>query len=181
MHQADFSSFRLDPTGLRRQNPYHMVDVPEGTFTWARGDIANCQGLHLRVELPKQRATKVDRDLNLSDLYDVNHGGQYVKYGSQFADYIFISVSGIVSDTTVEQPLKRQDAVMYTEPFANRSFEADTRLASWEANNDRERRKKEADERKKMKPFSTELENIDPAVSAVLEVLSKKRLATRAS
>ncbi|KAK1676264.1 hypothetical protein BDP55DRAFT_693485 [Colletotrichum godetiae] len=131
MYDADFSSFLLDRTGKRRGNIRNMVPVPEGVFDWCdRGDIAKNMGLHLRVSIPKGLKTDDNsRDLNLSDLFDQNNGGRYVHYGSQFADYIFMSVSGIVGpkppqpqDALEAWPGKPQPALTYTEPYLQKPF-----------------------------------------------------------
>ena len=93
MHDVDFSSFRLDPTGTRRGNVEDMVPVPDGTFKWLRGDISQGMGLHFKVQVPNGLKTPDgSRQLNVSDLYDLNNGGQYVRYGGQFADYVTMSV-----------------------------------------------------------------------------------------
>ncbi|KAF0332015.1 hypothetical protein GQ607_000031 [Colletotrichum asianum] len=128
IYDADFSSFLLDRTGTRRGNIREMFPVPEGVFDWCgRGDIANNMGLHLRVSIPKGLRTDDNtRDLNLSDLFDQNNGGRYVQYGSQFADYIFMSVSGVVGPKPVEAtedwPGKPQPALAYTEPYLQKPF-----------------------------------------------------------
>ncbi|EXF86223.1 hypothetical protein CFIO01_02282 [Colletotrichum fioriniae PJ7] len=128
MYDADFSSFLLDRTGKRRGNIREMVPVPEGVFDWCdRGDIAKNMGLHLRVSIPKGLKTDDNtRDLNLSDLFDQNNGGRYVHYGSQFADYIFMSVSGVVGPKPQEAeeawPGKPQPALTYTEPYIQKPF-----------------------------------------------------------
>ncbi|KAF2259588.1 hypothetical protein CC78DRAFT_524532 [Lojkania enalia] len=116
MHAADFSSFRLDPTGTRRGNLDEMIPVPDGTFQFLRGDISKGWGLHLKVKIPASHSVAHNgRTLNCSDLFDLNNGGQYVRYGSQFADYVTMSVSGVVG-TTVERAAA-QDSLTYTEPF----------------------------------------------------------------
>lgn len=128
MYDADFSSFLLDRTGKRRGNVREMGPVPDGVFDWTdRGDITKNMGLHLRVSIPKGMKTDDgSRDLNVSDLFDQNNGGRYVHYGSQFADYIFMSVSGIVgpkpSKAPKEWPGKPQPALTYTEPYLQKPF-----------------------------------------------------------
>jgi hypothetical protein len=128
MYDADFSSFLLDRTGKRRGNIREMSPVPDGVFDWSdRGDITKNMGLHLRVSIPKGMKTDDgSRDLNVSDLFDQNNGGRYVHYGSQFADYIFMSVSGIVgpkpSKAPKEWPGKPQPAITYTEPYLQKPF-----------------------------------------------------------
>ncbi|KAF5551329.1 hypothetical protein FMEXI_3447 [Fusarium mexicanum] len=121
IYDADFSSFLLDRTGKRRGNPREMSPVPDGVFDWCgRGDITENMGLHLRVSIPKGMKTDDgSRDLNVSDLFDQNNGGRYVHYGSQFADYIFMSVSGIVGPRSdhEEWPGKPQPALTYTAPY----------------------------------------------------------------
>ncbi|KAK1449339.1 hypothetical protein CMEL01_08654 [Colletotrichum melonis] len=130
MYDADFSSFLLDRTGKRRGNVREMVPVPEGVFDWCdRGDITKNMGLHLRVSIPKGLKTDDNtRDLNLSYLFDQNNGGRYVHYGSQFADYIFMSVSGVVGPKPEPRkdgeawPGKPQPALTYTEPYLQKPF-----------------------------------------------------------
>ncbi|KAM5519716.1 uncharacterized protein FRV6_00715 [Fusarium oxysporum] len=126
IYDADFSSFLLDRTGKRRGNVREMSPVPDGVFDWCdRGDITQNMGLHLRVSIPKGLKTDDDsRDLNVSDLFDQNNGGRYVHYGSQFADYIFMSVSGIVgpkpAKASKQWPGKPQPAITYTEPYVQK-------------------------------------------------------------
>ncbi|KAK1957326.1 hypothetical protein LY78DRAFT_592569, partial [Colletotrichum sublineola] len=97
--------------------------IPNGVFDWCdRGDITKNIGLHLRVSIPKGIKTdNSSRDLNVSDLFNQNNSGRYVHYRSQFADYIFISVSGIVRPKPVKAskdwPGKPQPAFRYTEPY----------------------------------------------------------------
>ncbi|KAI6774352.1 hypothetical protein HG531_001201 [Fusarium graminearum] len=127
IYDADFSSFLLDPTGKRRGNVREMIPVPEGVFDWCgRGDITKNMGLHLRVSVKGMKTTDGSRELNVSDLFDQNNGGRYVHYGSQFADYIIMSVSGIVGpkpeDATAEWPGKPQPAITYTEPYLQKPW-----------------------------------------------------------
>ncbi|CAM1503615.1 Fc.00g012060.m01.CDS01 [Cosmosporella sp. VM-42] len=123
IHDADFSSFRLDPTGKRRGNVEDMVPVPDGVIDWCgRGNIEDGMGLHLKVRIPKGlKTTDKSRDLNVSDLFDLNNGGQYVRYGSQFSDYITMSVSGVVGPKPKKAPPqwpgRLQPALKYTEPL----------------------------------------------------------------
>jgi hypothetical protein len=124
-HAVDFASFRLDRTGLRRGDVEDMEPVPPDVFTYPRGNIDECHGLHIKVKIPPgNRATKVDRELNVSDLFDINNGGQYVRYGSQFADYIFMGVSGIVSEKN-PGVAPMQASLAYTEPFVPPLFSLD--------------------------------------------------------
>ncbi|KAF4441156.1 hypothetical protein FACUT_2924 [Fusarium acutatum] len=129
MYDADFSSFLLDRTGKRRGNIREMSPIPDGVFDWCdRGDITQNMGLHLRVSIPKGMKTDDgSRDLNVSDLFDQNNGGRYVHYGSQFADYIFMSVSGIVGPKPDKPGLKDWPgnplpAMSYTEPYLQKPF-----------------------------------------------------------
>lgn len=133
IRDADFSSFRLDPTGTRRGNIEDMIPVPEGVFDWCdRGNIENGMGLHLKVKIPnKMQTLDKSRYLNVSDLFDLNNGGQYVRYGSQFADYMFMSVSGVVGPKPDKAepgwPGKPQPALNYTEPLQSMPI-----LAPWQ-------------------------------------------------
>ncbi|KAJ4112503.1 hypothetical protein NW768_011670 [Fusarium equiseti] len=125
MYDADFSSFLLDPTGKRRGNTREMIPVPEGVFDWCdRGDISKNMGLHLRVCVKGMKTTDGSRDLNVSDLFDQNNGGRYVHYGSQFADYIIMSVSGIVGPKPdlPDWPGQPQPAIAYTEPYLQKPW-----------------------------------------------------------
>ena len=125
MYDADFSSLLLDPTGKRRGNIREMVPVPEGVFDWCdRGDITKNMGLHLRVCVKGMKTTDGSRDLNVSDLFDQNNGGRYVHYGSQFADYIIMSVSGIVGPKpdSPDWPGEPQPAITYTEPYLQKPW-----------------------------------------------------------
>ncbi|KAH8667813.1 hypothetical protein BGZ61DRAFT_400262 [Ilyonectria robusta] len=133
IRDADFSSFRLDPTGTRRGNIEDMIPVPEGVFDWCdRGSIEEGMGLHLKVTIPnKMQTLDKSRNLNVSDLFDLNNGGQYVRYGSQFADYMFMSVSGVVGPKPAKAqpswPGKPQPALNYTEPLQSMPI-----LAPWQ-------------------------------------------------
>ncbi|KAF4493250.1 Hemocyanin, beta-C chain unit D [Fusarium agapanthi] len=108
IYDADFSSFLLDRTGKRRGNTREMSPVPDGVLDWrGRGDITENMGLHLRVSIPKGMKTDDgSRDLNVSDIFDQNNGGRYVHCGSQFADYIFMSVSArTYTEPYLEKPV----------------------------------------------------------------------------
>lgn len=124
-----------------------MIPVPEGVFAYPRGDITKGYGLHIKVKVPNgMKATKVDRDLNVSDLFDLNNGGQYVRYGSQFADYIFMAVSGIVSASPPVEP-KMQGSLTYTEPFVPQPFPTDVKSIAREAKLDEQLKKRAAAEK----------------------------------
>jgi len=124
-----------------------MIPVPEGVFAYPRGDITKGYGLHIKVKVPNgMKATKVDRDLNVSDLFDLNNGGQYVRYGSQFADYIFMAVSGIVS-ANIPGIAPMQDSLTYTEPLVPQGFPTDVQSISRKAKLDKEVKKRAAAEK----------------------------------
>ena len=90
MHAFDTSNFKLDPTG----DGESLKDIPEGTFTFQRGDINKQQGLRLRIQIPSGVTNDEGRQLTVSDIYDTKEE-KHIAYGAQFADYITMSVHGV--------------------------------------------------------------------------------------
>ncbi|KAL7948109.1 hypothetical protein V8C42DRAFT_316717 [Trichoderma barbatum] len=99
------SKFMLDADGTGED----LQPVPAGTFTWVRGDIKKHMGLRLRIQVPDGitgRGAKEGQQLTVRDLVDTSNS-QNIMYGAQFADYITMSVNGvIISDGAAEQPLE---------------------------------------------------------------------------
>lgn len=145
----DVTFFRLDPTDLRRGDPNDMIPVTQDTIVYPLSGITKSWGLHIKVKVPSgMRATHIDRDLKVSDLFDLNNGGQYVRYGSQFADYVFMAISEIVSAKPPGcAPL--QDSLTYTEPLIPQPFSQDMLMIARKAKADEERRKFEEAEKAK--------------------------------
>lgn len=75
-----------------------MIDVPEGTFNWQRGDIDKNMGLRLQVKIPDgvlgSGPDNKGRQLTVSDIVDSKTGNN-IMYGAQFADYITMTVKGV--------------------------------------------------------------------------------------
>ncbi|KAF9880613.1 hypothetical protein CkaCkLH20_01655 [Colletotrichum karsti] len=94
MVDFDSSSFMLDQDG----SGDNLIPVPDGTFTWQRGDINKKMGLRLHIQIPEGQigtGEKQGRQLTVTDLVDTSNS-QNVKYGAQFADYIHMGVNGVV-------------------------------------------------------------------------------------
>ncbi|KAL6402246.1 hypothetical protein AUP68_14714 [Ilyonectria robusta] len=94
IHHFSTSNFQLDVEGTGE----NMIDVPEGTFNWQRGDIDKNMGLRLQVKISDGvLGTGPDnkgRQLNVSDIVD-SKTGTNIMYGAQFAEYITMTVKGV--------------------------------------------------------------------------------------
>lgn len=90
MHEFDTSNFKLDPTG----DGESLQDIPEGTFTFQRGDITKQQGLRLKIQVPPGIKNDEGRQLTVSDIFDTKEE-KHIAYGAQFADYITMGVHGV--------------------------------------------------------------------------------------
>jgi hypothetical protein len=88
-------SLDIEGTGM------NTVPVPDGTFTFTRGNIDKHMGLRLEIQVPAgvvgTGPDNKGRQLTVSDLWDSNFGGPNIGYAAQFADYIQMSVSGVVA------------------------------------------------------------------------------------
>ncbi|KPM37858.1 hypothetical protein AK830_g8703 [Neonectria ditissima] len=124
MTQFDSSNFMLDADGTGDD----LQPVPDGTFTWVRGNINKHMGLRLRVEVPQGVVGTGDnegRQLTVSDLVDITNS-QNVNYGAQFADYIHMVVNGVtIADGSAAEaepcPCKKASSnvsALVTESFA---------------------------------------------------------------
>jgi hypothetical protein len=61
-----------------------------------RGDYANKQqGLRLKLQLPPGTKDRNGQPLNVSNIWDSDFGGHHIKYGSQIADHVTMSVSAV--------------------------------------------------------------------------------------
>lgn len=106
IYMVDFnsSSFKLDQDGTGD----NLVDPPQGTFTWVRGDVTKQMGLRLRIQIPdgvKGTGANEGRQMTVSDLIDTNNNSN-VQFGAQFADYILMGVKGVVNTGVhVAEPL----------------------------------------------------------------------------
>ncbi|KAK4141062.1 uncharacterized protein C8A04DRAFT_39391 [Dichotomopilus funicola] len=94
MVEFNTANFRLDVDGSSQD----LQDIPDGTFTWVRGDINKKMGLRLKVEIPKGTmgtGQNEGRELTVSDIFDTNTS-KYIEFGGQFADYVTMGVSAVV-------------------------------------------------------------------------------------
>ncbi|SPO00291.1 uncharacterized protein DNG_03136 [Cephalotrichum gorgonifer] len=100
MTQFDSESFMLDPDGSGE----NLIPIPNGTFTWVRGNISKHMGMRLHVEVPQGVIGTGDNEgkqLTVSDIIDTTNS-QNIMFGSQFADYIHMVVNAVViSDVPV--------------------------------------------------------------------------------
>ncbi|KAF7539838.1 hypothetical protein G7Z17_g12338 [Cylindrodendrum hubeiense] len=94
IHHFSTSNFQLDVQGTGED----MIDVPDGTFNWQRGDIDKNMGLRLQVKIPDgivgEGPDNKGRQLTVSDIVD-NKTNNNILYGAQFADYITMTVKGV--------------------------------------------------------------------------------------
>ncbi|KAK1750174.1 hypothetical protein QBC47DRAFT_126078 [Echria macrotheca] len=105
IHSFNTATFQLDIEGTGQ----NMVDVPDGTFRWQRGNIAKNAGLRLQVQIPDgvvgTGENNRGRQLTVSDIVDTKNG-QNILFGAQFADYITMTVKGVaISGGTPADPL----------------------------------------------------------------------------
>ena len=105
IHSFNTATFQLDIEGTGN----NMVDIPDGTFRWQRGDIAQNAGLRLQVQIPNgivgTGQNNKGRQLTVSDIVDTKNG-QNIMFGAQFADYITMTVKGVaISGGTPGEPL----------------------------------------------------------------------------
>ncbi|KIW87786.1 uncharacterized protein Z519_11760 [Cladophialophora bantiana CBS 173.52] len=87
----DTGTLKLDRYG----DTSRLEDIPEGTFTFQRGDITKQQGLRLRVQIPDGEKAPDGRQLTVSDIYDTKTQ-RHIGFGAQIADYIKVGVHGVV-------------------------------------------------------------------------------------
>jgi hypothetical protein len=76
----------------------NLIDLPDGTFTWERGNIDKSRGLRLRVQIPdgvKGTGKNAGRQLTVTDIFDTDTQSS-IRFGAQIADYITMSVNGVV-------------------------------------------------------------------------------------
>lgn len=91
MTKLDTGNLKLDASG----DAGSLEAIPDGSFTWQRGDIRLHQGLRLRVQIPDGVKGPDGRQLTVSDIYDTKNQ-RHVNYGAQVADYITMGVHGVV-------------------------------------------------------------------------------------
>ncbi|KAH6844692.1 hypothetical protein B0I37DRAFT_433185 [Chaetomium sp. MPI-CAGE-AT-0009] len=102
MLSFDTANFQLDVDGTGQD----LQPIPDGTFTWVRGDIDKNMGLRLRVQIPEGTMGTGDnegRQLTVSDIFDTSTN-RYIEYGGQFADYITMGVSAVTIQGTTAGP-----------------------------------------------------------------------------
>ncbi len=99
IHRFDTSSFDLDagPT-------VPHIPIPKGTFDFQRGNIDVHQGLRLKIQIPDGVVDAAGKQLTVSDIWDSNQR-THINFGSQFADYIFMNVRGIIANGTAAAPI----------------------------------------------------------------------------
>ena len=93
MVDFDTSNFQLDVDGTGQD----LQPVPDGTFTWVRGNIQAKTGLRLRVQIPPGTmgtGSNAGRQLTVGNIFDTATN-RYIEYGGQFADYISMGVSAV--------------------------------------------------------------------------------------
>ncbi|TFA99040.1 hypothetical protein CCMA1212_009082 [Trichoderma ghanense] len=126
MREFAASKFMLDVDGTGE----NLQPVPAGTFTWVRGDIKKYMGLRLHIQVP-DGVVGTDgnegRQLTVSDLVDTSNS-QNVLYGAQFADYITMSVNGVVIPGGEPEPAQECPCKCKTE--ANGDAETVSMMAS---------------------------------------------------
>ena len=83
-------TLRLDREG----DGNHLEDVPDGTFTFTRGDISKYQGLRLKIKIPDGQTNSNGKQLTVSNIYDLRTK-KNIMYAAQFADYIKMTVGGV--------------------------------------------------------------------------------------
>jgi hypothetical protein len=91
MISFDRGNFKLDRTG----DFDALEPIPDGTFTFERGDIDKEQGLRLKIQIPDGVTAPNGRQLTVSDIYDTKNQ-RHIDFGAQFADYITMGVHGVV-------------------------------------------------------------------------------------
>jgi hypothetical protein len=91
MTKFDTGNLKLNRTG----NTDALEPIPQGTFTFERGDITKQQGLRLKVQIPDGVTTADGRQLTVSDIYDTRNQ-RPIDFGAQLADYITMGVHGVV-------------------------------------------------------------------------------------
>lgn len=100
----DTANFQLDVDGTGQD----LQPIPDGTFTWVRGNIDRKMGLRLRIQLPKGTMGTGDnagRELTVSDIFDTSTNN-YIEYGGQFADYITMGVSAVTIKGSSPAPMQ---------------------------------------------------------------------------
>ncbi|KAK3312167.1 hypothetical protein B0H66DRAFT_525165 [Apodospora peruviana] len=105
IHSFNTATFQLDIEGTGQ----NMVDVPDGTIRWQRGNITKNAGLRLQIEIPDgivgTGENNKGRQLTVSDIVDTKNG-QNIMYGAQFADYITMTVKGVaISGGSPAEPM----------------------------------------------------------------------------
>ncbi|KAL3444583.1 hypothetical protein BJX65DRAFT_170392 [Aspergillus insuetus] len=99
IHSFQESVFKLDYNG-REGDDQDLRNLPAGTITWPRGDISQRQGLNLRIQVPNGVLGNSQQELTVGDIWDTQRQ-RYIQYGAQFADYILMGVTGVVTNDTV--------------------------------------------------------------------------------
>jgi hypothetical protein len=90
INKFDTSNFKLDVNGDQSE----LIDIPDGTFNFQRGDITKKQGLRLRIQIPDGVKNKDGVQLTVGDIYDTANNVN-IQYGAQFTDYITMGVAGV--------------------------------------------------------------------------------------
>lgn len=91
----------FDTSSLRLAlSPIHMIPLPEGIVSWARGEPPRLVRISIKIPSDLQGTdgnplrSDAGKKLTVSDIYDTGTK-RYIEYGAQFADYIRISVSAV--------------------------------------------------------------------------------------
>ena len=104
IHDFKTSNFKLDINGSDDKSRGDLVPLPDSVFNWQRGDINARKGLRLQVIIPDSLKAQYGQGLTVSNIWDTEFR-RHIKYGSQFADYITMSVSAVVIPSKVADPL----------------------------------------------------------------------------
>lgn len=85
-----------------------QIRLPHGVVSWTRGPAPH--GQRIEVRIPHGMTNHAGKRLTVSDIYDTNTK-RYILYGSQLADYIRISVTGVASP--LGEPAAAQDCPLW--------------------------------------------------------------------
>ena len=76
INNFDTQGFKLDSTGDESQ----LLNIPEGTIIFRRGDVTKGQALRLKIEILQGVRNTEGRQLAVSDIYDTKNE-TFIWYG----------------------------------------------------------------------------------------------------